>query len=58
MITEEEHLSTFVDFDTDILKRRVITALHSSQDFHDVLNFGAVDLKKKGISLGHSCGAT
>lgn len=38
---------TIIDFETDILKGGVVTALDSSQDLHDLFYFGALDLKTR-----------
>lgn len=53
MQKEERQRSTLVNFETDILERRIVTALDSSQDLHDVLKFGTLDLGEKKVTLYH-----
>lgn len=38
---------TLMDSEADVLKGGVVTALDSSQDLHDVLHFGALDLQTR-----------
>lgn len=38
---------TLIDFEADVLEGGVVTALDSSQDLHDVLHLGALDLKTR-----------
>lgn len=46
---QKEERSTLINLEADILERGIVTALDSSQDLHDVLKFGTLDLDEKKV---------